>query len=240
MKKWKKYLLYGVIVFLFIGVIGAIFGEEQDVKAISIQDSQLALDVNKEKTIEVAVEPSNVKLSKSDFVVEDESLVEIDSIKDNIITLKTLKNEGSTTLYCLRNDIKSNEVTVKIVDEEKLALAKAEEAQKEAAKKAEEEKKLAEAKKIEDEKKAAEAKKIEDAKKAADAKKAQQAQTTKKSTSNNSSSSSTTKPTGQKVYITPTGKKYHAIAKCGNTKSSTLVSLGEAQSRGLGACSKCY
>ncbi|MEG0276758.1 MAG: hypothetical protein RR630_07005 [Coprobacillus sp.] len=236
MKKWKKYLLYGFIGFLIIGTLGAIFGETPVVKALSIQEEQLSLDTKKEKEIEITIEPSHVRLSKSDFTVGDDSIVEIDSVDGNTITLKTLSNEGTTTLYCQRDDIKSNEITIQVTDQKKLALAKAQE-QKLA------DEKNAEAKKLEEEKKAVEAKKTEDAKQAANAKKSQeQKQSTQKSTTSNktSSSASSTKPTGQKVYITPTGSKYHAIAKCGNTKSSTLVSLSDAQSRGLGACKKCY
>ncbi len=44
------------------------------------------------------------------------------------------------------------------------------------------------------------------------------------------------------VYITATGKKYHAINNCGNTNpnNTRYVTLSYAQQRGLGACSKCY
>lgn len=233
MKNWKKYLLYGVIGFLILGVIGAIFGEPQELETISIQDTQLAMDVDNEKSVEIAIEPKDIQLSKSDFVIEDESIVEIDSIDGNKITLKTLSNEGTTTFYCQRDNIKSNAVTIKVTDEKKVALAKAEDQRKS-------EEKIAQAKKIEEEKKIADTKKAEEAKRTTEVKKTQeQKQTTQKSTSKNTSSSST-KQTGEKVYITPTGKKYHAIPKCGNTKSSSLVSLSDAQSRGLGACSKCY
>lgn len=44
------------------------------------------------------------------------------------------------------------------------------------------------------------------------------------------------------VYITATGKKYHAINNCGNTNpnNTRYVTLSYAQQLGLGACSKCY
>jgi hypothetical protein len=62
------------------------------------------------------------------------------------------------------------------------------------------------------------------------------ATTTKTSSSNVSASNNQS----QTVYITATGKKYHAIPKCGNTKSSRSATLDEAQRLGLSACSKCY
>lgn len=55
-----------------------------------------------------------------------------------------------------------------------------------------------------------------------------------------SSNVSTSNDQSQTVYITATGKKYHAIPKCGNTKSSRPATLEEAQKLGLGPCSKCY
>ncbi|NDO48891.1 hypothetical protein FMM75_05465 [Lachnospiraceae bacterium MD335] len=44
------------------------------------------------------------------------------------------------------------------------------------------------------------------------------------------------------VYITATGKKYHAINNCGNTnpQNTRYVTIEYAKQRGLGACSKCY
>lgn len=62
-------------------------------------------------------------------------------------------------------------------------------------------------------------------------------------TSNNKAANNsigTVNKKSQTVYITATGKKYHAIPKCGNTKSSRAATLEEAQRLGLGACQKCY
>lgn len=64
-----------------------------------------------------------------------------------------------------------------------------------------------------------------------------------KVTSSTSSSSIGTYNTNNKsktVYVTDTGKKYHSIPKCGNTKHSRATTLEKAQSLGLGACSKCF
>ena len=51
----------------------------------------------------------------------------------------------------------------------------------------------------------------------------------------------TTQP-GEYVWITATGKKYHATNNCGNTNSSTArkVTREEAENRGLDACKICY
>lgn len=74
----------------------------------------------------------------------------------------------------------------------------------------------------------------------------------KKSTSNNSSSAKSnsynsdnpqpSKPVGEMVYITATGKKYHRKNKCGNTNPSrtSYIPLSEAKSLGYSPCSNCY
>ncbi|EOU1462347.1 hypothetical protein VOH93_001308 [Clostridium perfringens] len=74
----------------------------------------------------------------------------------------------------------------------------------------------------------------------------------KKSTSNNSSNAKSnsynsdnpqpSKPVGEMVYITATGKKYHRKNKCGNTNPdrTSYIPLSEAESMGYSPCSKCY
>ena len=42
------------------------------------------------------------------------------------------------------------------------------------------------------------------------------------------------------VYISRNGTKYHRSSQCGRMKSSTMVSIREAESRGLEPCMKCY
>ena len=50
----------------------------------------------------------------------------------------------------------------------------------------------------------------------------------------------TQEPQGSYVYITKTGKKYHSIPDCGNTKTAYKVTLAEAKSKTDGPCSKCW
>lgn len=46
--------------------------------------------------------------------------------------------------------------------------------------------------------------------------------------------------TEKTVYISATGSKYHSKPNCGNMSSATEITLSEAQSRGLTACSRCW
>lgn len=61
-----------------------------------------------------------------------------------------------------------------------------------------------------------------------------------KGSSSNNSNNNVSEPIGEMVWKTATGKKYHRISKCGNTKSSSQISLSSAKSAGLTPCSKCY
>ena len=42
------------------------------------------------------------------------------------------------------------------------------------------------------------------------------------------------------VYVSATGSKYHSKPDCGNMTSAKEITLSEAQSRGLTACSRCW
>lgn len=46
--------------------------------------------------------------------------------------------------------------------------------------------------------------------------------------------------TEKTVYVSATGSKYHSKPNCGNMSSATEITLSEAQSRGLTACSRCW
>lgn len=50
----------------------------------------------------------------------------------------------------------------------------------------------------------------------------------------------TTTTTEKTVYVSPSGSKYHSKPDCGNMSSAKEITLSEAQSRGLTACSRCW
>lgn len=69
--------------------------------------------------------------------------------------------------------------------------------------------------------------------------------TTKSSSSSESSISTEAvekEPTGQMVWQSATGSKYHNKSKCGNMNpaKATQITVEQAKSRGLGACKKCF
>jgi len=62
------------------------------------------------------------------------------------------------------------------------------------------------------------------------------------SSGNNGGSIQGETPIGTMVWLSETGSKYHSINNCGrmNPSKARQVTLESAQSRGFGACSKCY
>ncbi len=58
---------------------------------------------------------------------------------------------------------------------------------------------------------------------------------------NNSESTSEETPTGEMVWLSATGEKYHSINNCGrmNPDKARQVTLEQAQNQGMTACSKC-
>lgn len=140
--------------------------------------------------------------------------------------------EGECVIYAQFGDtIKSNEVSVKVTDNDRIEREKvaAEQAQKEAEEKAKAE---------------AEAAKVQ-AQAVASTTSSKQRKTTSTTSSTSkakskstSSKASSNKSYGQSVYVTPTGKRYHYSPTCGG-KNSTASTLSAAQARGLAPCKKC-
>lgn len=110
----------------------------------------------------------------------------------------------------------------------------------EAEKKAEEERKAAEEKRAQEEAE----KKAEAERKAEEERLAKESQTSSgvSGTYSGSGSFVNTTPSGQMVWISETGSKYHRKNNCGrmNPSRATQMTLSEAQSRGYSACKKCY
>lgn len=160
------------------------------------------------------------------------------------INLVQQKEELSSKIISLDNQIEESKKEVEILE------AKKKEADRVAKEKAEEEKR----KKEEEEKRAkeeaeriakAEADRVEkaEAEKRAqeEAKKnAQQQSGNVSSVSGNSNSTSQT-PIGKMVWLSATGSKYHSINKCGNMNPNKArqVTVEAAKSQGFGPCSKC-
>lgn len=212
---------------------------------IIINEENITMDIHQSQQVALTVHPDNGLLSEDDFECSYTDIIKIEEIKDGKLILKSLEKEGLVTLQYKKDDVKSNSVTIQVVNQQALAMAKAKE-KEEAEKKQAEIKQQENAKKAEDQKKAEEQKKADEKKKSEQAKK-NTAQTASQHSSSQSNKSSSTSSSNQShhtnsamVYIPKTGKKYHSNANCSNMKNPSQVSLSEAQSRGFTACKKCY
>ncbi len=230
--KGLKVLGIGFIVLI---VIGMIFGGES-LDKIHIDSKHLKMDVNEEKEIALTFSPEDAHLSIDDFQLNHDGIVEIKDIKDHQLIIKSLKKSGDVTLQYKDNNIKSNAITIQVVDQKALA-ALEKQKEEEAKEKAEQ---LAKEKA---EKKKAPKKAEEEKQKKASEQKQNTTNTSSKTKSNTTTSTKTTQThneTGSMVYIPKTGKKYHSNPNCSNMKNPRQVSITEAKRRHYEPCKKCY
>ena len=177
---------------------------------------------------------------------ESIALTSIKSAEDGMVNcVVTPLKAGSVDIVCQSGDISSAPVNVTVSDRaaEEAARLAAEQAKKEAEEKAAREA----AEKAAAEQAAKEAAEKEAAEKAA-AEQAAKAQSSSGSTSasgtvvsggssgGSSSSVSGSRSTGETVYITPSGKRYHRLSTCGG-KNSYAVDISDVGSRT--PCKKC-
>lgn len=188
------------------------------------------LDMKQNKDIKVIINPNNTNdnIDSIEFKSSNESVAKIEKYNTNTKNNEKYAQiipvgEGECVIYTQFGDtIKSNEVSVKVTDNDRIEREKAaaEQAQKEA-----EEKAKAEAE--------AEAAKVQ-AQAAASTTSSKQRKTTSTTSSTSkakskstSSKASSNKSYGQSVYVTPTGKRYHYSPTCGG-KNSTASTLSAA------------
>lgn len=173
------------------------------------------------------------------------ALTSIKSAEDGMVNcVITPLKAGSVDIVCQSGDISSDPVNVTVSDRaaEEAARLAAEQAKKEAEEKAAREA----AEKAAAEQAAKEAAEKEAAEKAAAEQAAKEAQQSSSSgggqvvsggsSSGSSSSVSGSRSTGETVYITPSGKRYHRLSSCGG-KNSYAVDISDVGSRT--PCKKC-
>ena len=194
-----------------------------EITKLYFTESNIELDVNETKDILLEIEPANADISSLEFCTSDNKVATIENHNlenlENKIAVKINPiSEGTCEVYVKTdNNIESNKVTIKIIDNERIEqekIAKEEQQQKEAEEQA---KKVAE----------------EHAKQ-----KAKEVNTSSTSKENSTSSINSNNTHGKVIYRTPYGKKYHFDPDCGG-KNSYQVTLDAAKSAGLTPCQKC-
>lgn len=174
-------------------------------------DQAIELDVKDTKSIPVLVLEEGADATDVEFTSSNPNVLTFTPQDDNgtLVGVATPKAEGTAEISVSAGDVKSQVVTITVIDSERIAA-------EEAAKKAAEE---------EAARKAAEE---AAAQKAAEEAAAQQAAQQQQQSQSN----------GRTVYITPTGKRYHYDNHC-NDGTYIPSTLAEAQAKGLTPCKKC-
>ena len=194
-----------------------------EITKLYFPESNIELDVNETKDILLEIEPTNADISSLEFCTSDNKVATIENHNlenlENKIAVKINPiSEGTCEVYVKTdNNIESNKVTIKIIDNERIEqekIAKEEQQQKEAEEQA---KKVAE----------------DHAKQ-----KAKEVNTSSTSKESSTSSSNSNNTHGKVIYRTPYGKRYHFDPDCGG-KNSYQVTLDAAKSAGLTPCQKC-
>lgn len=178
-------------------------------------DQAIDLDVKDTKSIPVLVLEEGADATDVEFTSSDPNVLTFTPQDDNgtLVGVATPKSEGTAEISVSAGGVKSQIVTITVIDSERIAAEEAvkKAAEEEAARKAAEE--------------AAAQKAAEEA--AAQQAAQQQQQQNQQSQSN-----------GRTVYITPTGKRYHYDNNC-NGGTYIPSTLAEAQAMGLTPCKKC-
>ena len=222
-----------------------------EITKLYFTESNIELDVNETKDILLEIEPTNADISSLEFCTSDNKVATIENHNlenlENKIAVKINPiSEGTCEVYVkTANNIESNKVTIKIIDNERIEqekIAKEEQQQKEAeeqAKKVAEEQAKQKAKEVNTNstsKQSSTSSKSSKKKSTSSSSSRTTTNNAKKSSSSSSSNSNNTH--GKVIYRTPYGKKYHFDPDCGG-KNSYQITLDAAKSAGLTPCQKC-
>lgn len=227
---WKKPVKFAVTAFiLFFAIIGLFSPDSLEEISLSANTTS-AYDINQEVTITVSTTPNDYQLSDSDFKCTGGKL----NIENGKITFLS-SSSGSYEIWAEHNEIKSNELVIKVEDKKAIATKAQKEAEEKAAKEAEEE---AARKKAEEEAKAQAAAQAE-----AEAEAQQQAQAEAEA-QQQAQAEAQQQPqttTSETVYWTPNGEVYHSTPDCPSLGRSKTIYNGTISESGKSRpCKNCY
>ena len=235
------------------------------VTKLQFNESEIELDLKETKNIVLEITPDYASIGNIEFCTSNNKIAILEKVNgENVLGKITLKikplSEGTCEIFTKStNGIESNKAIVKVIDSERIEREKKEkeeqakkEAEEQARKEAEEEEKRRAEEQARKKAEEEERRRAEEQRKAEEqAKKQQTTQSNKTTPSKGNSSSTSTAPNkgtssqnnsnnthGKKVYITPTGKRYHFDPDCGG-KNSYQTTLDAAKSSGLTPCQKC-
>lgn len=198
-------------------------GSEPQLNTIELAVNTVeAYDINTDITIDIKTDPVEYELQSEDCSSSGGELV----LKDDELVF-TSSEQGIFTIVVKHGDVESNVIKVKVEDKKAIEKAKQEEKEREAKERAEKEaKEKAEKEAREAAERQAREQADREAREQAEREAAQQVHREE--------------PIANMVWIPVSGKKYHNNPSCSNMKNPSQVTIGQAQSSGYEPCKKCY
>ncbi len=230
--KRKKIFKYSFIVILLSLILVSCFSSSLSLEEIQLScNTELTYDINEKIPVTIKTTPDDYEIPESALKSNGGKLY-YDKYS-NIIFEST--KPGTYKIFVELDDIKSNQVTIKI--EDKNTIKKKEEKKKKQQKLNEESKKenLEQIENLNNE--TVETQNIDLNKQQYNQ---ENSNNSNQYTQSNNHHDST--PIEGEVWVSATGSKYHSIPDCGNMNpnKANKITLSEAQSRGLEPCKKCH
>ncbi len=202
-----------------------------EITSLKFDESEIELDIKEKKDIILIISPEKANIDNLEFCTSNNEIAILEktdlyNTEGNInLRIKPI-SEGICEVYVKsKNEIESNKVTVKVIDNERIE--QEEQARKEAEAQAENEKQST----ITKNNNSAEKQSTTSTNNSDTVKKPNTSTTSATETNSNNTQ-------GKEVYRTPTGKRYHFDPDCGG-KNSYQITLDAAKSAGLTPCKKC-
>lgn len=116
---------------MILAVLNSCFGSSTNIESINIDGESRTLDINDNVVYEATLDPEDASDAKIKVVIDDEDIIS-GKYKNGKITINSNDIEGETSFHIESDDVKSNAISISVVDKTKKE-------QEEAARKAEEE-----------------------------------------------------------------------------------------------------
>lgn len=235
-KKWWFWVI-AVILVIIIGAGGSSdnnilnltnnYQENIEITNLKFNETEIELDIKETKDIILEVLPEKANIENLELCTSNSEIATLEKTNSentgSKITIKVQPiTEGECEVYAAHNEIESNKIKIKIIDNERIEREK-KEAEEQAKKEAEEQTK----------------KQTQTTNTQKNSSSSQTTSTSSQQSTGSSSSQSNSNNThGKSVYRTPSGKRYHFDPDCGG-KNSYQTTLDAAKSAGLTPCKKC-
>ena len=104
-QKIKKGLTYLGKCLICLSILTTIFGCSSSIEKISINESQITMDINEEKSLNLEFTPDDSTIKIDDFQISDNNVIEIKKIDNQKLYIHSLDHEGKITIQYKTDDV---------------------------------------------------------------------------------------------------------------------------------------